>query len=156
MGKVTLMVFQKDCMGCHSCEVACKQEHGLDVGPRFIKVIERATSYIPIYCHHCAKPPCKDSCPVDAISRDEWGIVQVDEELCIGCKACVEACPFGAMQFDEEREVALMCDLCYERLKNDEEPACSLVCPTRCILWGDMKAISEKMEQRLLQEEQLK
>jgi formate dehydrogenase iron-sulfur subunit len=43
-----------------------------------------------------------------------------------------------------------MCDLCYERLKNDEEPACSLVCPTRCILWGDMKAISEKMEQRLL------
>ena len=151
MGKVSLMVFQKDCMGCHACEVACKQEHGLGVGPRFIKVIERAPSYyIPIYCHHCAKPPCKDSCPVDAISRNEWGIVRVDEELCIGCKACVEACPFGAMQFDEEQEVAMMCDLCYERLKNDEEPACSMVCPTRCILWGDMKAISEKMEQRLL------
>ena len=90
---------------------------------------------------------------MEAISRNEWGIVRVDEELCIGCKACVEACPFGAMQFDGEKEVALMCDLCYERLQNNEEPACSLVCPTRCILWGDMKAISEKMERRLLQEE---
>jgi Fe-S-cluster-containing dehydrogenase component len=156
MGKVSLMVFQKDCTGCHACEVACKQEHGLGVGPRLIKVIERAPSYIPIYCHHCARPPCKDSCPVDAISRNEWGIVHVDEELCIGCKACVEACPFGAMQFDEEREVALMCDLCYDRLKNDEEPACSMACPTRCILWGDMKELSQEMERRLLQEEQLK
>jgi Fe-S-cluster-containing dehydrogenase component len=54
------------------------------------------------------------------------------------------------MQFDEERDVALMCDLCYERLKRGEAPACSTVCPTRCILWGDMKTISEGMEQRLL------
>jgi Fe-S-cluster-containing dehydrogenase component len=87
---------------------------------------------------------------VDAISRNERGIVLIDKDLCIGCKACIEACPFGAMQFDEEREVALMCDLCYERLKTNEEPACSMACPTRCILWGDMRAISEKMERRLL------
>jgi Fe-S-cluster-containing dehydrogenase component len=151
MGKLSLMVLQKDCMGCHACEVACKQEHGLGVGPRLIKVIERAPDYVPIYCHHCAKPPCKDSCPVDAISKDERGIVHVDAELCIGCKACIEACPFGAMQFDEQREVALMCDLCYERLNNNEEPACSMACPTRCILWGDMTAISQEMESRLLQ-----
>jgi Fe-S-cluster-containing dehydrogenase component len=156
MEKVSLMVFRKDCMGCHACEIACKQEHGLGVGPRFIKVIERAPSYIPIYCHHCARPPCRDACPVEAISRNEWGIVRVDKELCIGCQACVEACPFGAMQFDEEKEVAMMCDLCYERLQNNQEPACSLVCPTRCILWGDMKAISEKMERMLLEQGELK
>ena len=156
MGTVTLMVFQKDCMGCHACEVACKQEHGLGVGPRLIKVIERAPLYIPVYCHHCAKPPCGDSCPVDAISRNERGIVLVDKDQCIGCKACIEACPFGAMQFDEEREVALVCDLCYERLENDEEPACCMVCPTRCIVWGDMKAISQEIERGLLQEEGLK
>ena len=153
MGIVSLLVFQQDCMGCHACEVSCKQEHGLGVGPRLIKVIERSPSYIPIYCHHCAKPPCRDACPAEAISRNGMGIVRVDEELCIGCKACIEACPFGAMQFDEQREVALVCDLCSERLKNNEEPACSLACPTRCILWGDMKAIAREMERRLLQQD---
>ncbi|NVM25513.1 MAG: 4Fe-4S dicluster domain-containing protein [Desulfobacterales bacterium] len=152
MEKVSLIVFQKDCMGCHACEVACKQEHELDVGPRFIKVIERAPSYIPIYCHHCARPPCKDACPEDAIFRDETGIVHIKEDLCIGCKACIEACPFGAMQFDEEREVAVKCDLCYERLKMNEEPACSTACPTQCILWGNMNKVSEEIEERLLQQ----
>ena len=150
MGKVSLMILQKDCVGCHACEIACKQEHGLGVGPRLIKVIERSPAYIPIYCHHCAKPPCKDVCPADAISRNDRGIVSVDVELCIGCRACVEACPFGAMQFDEDKDVAMMCDLCYDRLQNGEEPACSTVCPTRCILWGDMKAIYDGMEQKLL------
>jgi Fe-S-cluster-containing dehydrogenase component len=153
MGKVSLIIFQEDCMGCHACEVACKQEHGLDEGARLIKVLERSPVFIPIYCHHCSKPPCRDSCPVEAIVRDERGIVRVDEELCIGCMACVEACPFGAMQFDEEREVALKCDLCYERLDNGEGPACSLACPTRCIVWGDTETIYRNMERRLLQQE---
>lgn len=56
-----------------------------------LKVIERVPYYIPIYCHHCVRQPCRDSCPIEAISRNEWGIVRVDEELCIGCKARVEA-----------------------------------------------------------------
>jgi Fe-S-cluster-containing dehydrogenase component len=77
--------------------------------------------------------------------------VHVDEGLCMGCKACIEACPFGAVQFDEQRRVALICDLCCERLKNSEEPACSMACPTRCILWGDIQAISQEMERRLWQ-----
>ena len=155
MRKVSMMVLQRECMGCHACEVACKQEHGLGVGPRVIKVIERAPIYLPIYCRHCARPPCGDSCPEGAITRNERGIVLVDNDLCIGCKACIEACPFGAMQFDEEREVAMLCDLCYERLQNNQEPACSLACPTQCILWGDMDAISQEIERRLLQDQGL-
>ena len=143
------MIIREDCIGCHACEVACKQEHGLGVGPRLIRVMEKAPDFIPLYCHHCAKPPCKEACPVDAIYRDEQGIVFIDNRLCIGCKACVEACPFGAMQFDEGREIAVKCDLCVEPNKNMEEPACSKACPAHCILWGDIREIQAYKEREM-------
>jgi len=115
MSKFALMIFRKDCMGCHACEVACKQEHGLGVGPRFIRVLENGPDFFPVYCHHCADAPCLRACPVNAISRNAEGIVLIDRELCIGCRECLPACPFGAMQFDEESEVAVKCDLCIDR-----------------------------------------
>ncbi len=111
------------------------------VGPRLVKVIEKAPDFIPIYCHHCEDAPCKNACAAEAISINTQGIVLIDEALCIGCKACIEACPFGAMQFDEGREIAVKCDLCIERLKGNDAPACVLVCPTNCILYGDMREI---------------
>jgi Fe-S-cluster-containing dehydrogenase component len=136
-------------MGCHACEVACKQEHGLGVGPRLVRVIEKAPDYIPVYCHQCANAPCKESCPVEAITRNDQGIVLIDIELCIGCKACVEACPFGAMQFDDDHDLAMKCDLCYERQLNGEAPACSTVCPTGCIFWGDAKSLSKRIDRQV-------
>ena len=153
IGKVSLMFFKKGCMGCHACEVACKQEHGLGVGPRLVRVIEKAPDYKPIYCHHCANATCKESCPTEAISRNEQGIVLIEEDLYIGCKKCMEACPFGAMRFDDDREVAVKCDLCVERLENNEQPACSKICPTGCIFWGDTKKFSQKIEKIVLQGE---
>jgi len=146
MKKISLVIFRKDCMGCHACEVACKQEHDLDVGPRLIRVIETPSEFIPVYCHHCTKAPCLESCPVDAIVRDGRGIVLIDNELCIGCRECLEACPFGAMQFDDQAEVAVKCDLCIERLKNNGQPACSKACATQCILWGDTKKLHKKVD----------
>ena len=150
MGKVSLIFYKNDCMGCHACEVACKQEHGIGVGPRLVRVYEKSPVFVPIFCHHCASSPCKESCPADAISRNKQGIVLIDEDLCIGCKECVPACPFGAMQFDEDKDVAVKCDLCRERLEEGKEPACSAVCSTRCIHWGDMTKIAGEMEQRLV------
>ena len=141
MEKIGLAVFKKDCCGCHSCEVACKQEHGLGVGPRLIQVIEKSPSFLPVYCHHCAKAPCRDSCPVQAIYRDDRGIVLIHAEICMGCKECVTACPFGAMQFDDTQGVAAKCDLCRERMGHGQAPACSLVCPTGCIVWGDTRGL---------------
>ncbi|MCX8111499.1 MAG: 4Fe-4S binding protein [Syntrophorhabdaceae bacterium] len=147
MSKRYLTIFKDDCCGCHSCEVACKQEHNLDVGPRLIRIIDKSPLFVPIYCHHCADAPCKRACPVDAIIRNSQGIVLINEDICIGCRECIMACPFGAMQFHGEKEVALKCDLCLERLTQGEIPACASVCPTGCILWGDIKTTLDKAAQ---------
>jgi Fe-S-cluster-containing dehydrogenase component len=146
MVKRYLTVRKKDCMGCHACEVACKQEHALGVGPRLIKIIENSPDFTPVYCHHCAKAPCVEACPVDAISRNKEGIVLVDADTCIGCRDCIEACPFGAMQFEEQEEVAVKCDLCFRRLAEKKQPACLSVCPTGCVGLGGEESIASVFE----------
>lgn len=146
MEKVSLVFTKKNCMGCHACEVACKQEHGLGVGPRLVRVIEKSSDFIPVYCHHCAKAPCKEACAVEAISRNEQGIVLIDNDLCIGCRECIDACPFGAMQFEDKLEIAIKCDLCIERLLDDKRPACMSVCPTGCIHFAEKKNIAAVFE----------
>jgi Fe-S-cluster-containing dehydrogenase component len=146
MEKVSMVFRKKNCMGCHACEVACKQEHGLGVGPRLVRVLEKSPDYIPIYCHHCAKAPCKEACPVEAISRNELGIVLIDKDLCIGCRECLEACPFGAMQFDDSQEIAVKCDLCVHRLTDNKRPACMAVCPTGCIYFDGKKSVAAVFE----------
>jgi NADPH-dependent glutamate synthase beta subunit-like oxidoreductase len=88
MGKVSLVFNENDCMGCHACEVACKQEHDLGVGPRVVKVIEKSPRFWPLFCHHCDDAPCAKACPVDAIIKDpETGVVLHDREKCTGCDA---------------------------------------------------------------------
>ena len=146
MEKIFLMIRKRDCMGCHACEVACKQEHGLGVGPRLVRVIEKSADFIPVFCHHCAKAPCKRACPVDAISRNEQGIVLIDSDLCIGCRDCIEACPFEAMQFEDNREIAVKCDLCIHRMAENKKPACMCVCPTGCIYLGGQKSVAAVFE----------
>ena len=154
-----LMVNTQDCIGCNTCEVACKQEHDLPVGPRWIRVhhddlreIEGKIQlrYIVIHCMHCSRPSCKDACPVDAITKRDDGVVLIDEELCIGCKDCIEACPLGVMQFDEEKNIAQKCDLCVQRLDRGVLPACVAACPGHCIYYGDIAEVTEKVgKQRL-------
>ncbi len=88
MGRVSLMLNEYECMGCHACEVACKQEHGLGVGPRVIRVVEKAPYFKPLFCHHCEDAPCALACPESAITKDpKTGVVLVDSEKCNGCNA---------------------------------------------------------------------
>ena len=149
MDKVSLYIDKKNCMGCHACEAACKQEHGLTVGPRIIQVIEKAPQFIPVYCHQCGKAPCKQACPVDAIVYNDLGIVKVIPERCIGCRICVDACPFGAMAFDESTALAMNCDVCEHRLAEGKLPACASICETHCItVAGYKKSIATVFERR--------
>ena len=88
MGNVSLLFNEVECMGCHACEVACKQEHGLGVGPRVVRALERAPYFKSLFCHHCDHAPCALSCPEDAITIDpETKVVLVNEEKCNGCDA---------------------------------------------------------------------
>ena len=99
---------------------------------------------MPVVCNQCKDAKCISACPTDAIYKKN-GVVKIRHDDCVGCHACVEACPFGAMQFDDEGEIAVKCDMCVERLNNDERPACSQACGTQCIFWGDTKALSERV-----------
>jgi len=155
-----LMVDAKDCVGCNACEVACKQEHNLPVGPRWIMVFPDSLKeiegrlqlrYVVTHCMHCSQPLCRDVCPVGAITKREDGIVLIDEELCTGCRDCIEACPLGVMQFDEEKSLAEKCDLCVERIERGLQPACVAACPSHCIYFGDISYITEQLgKQELL------
>jgi NADPH-dependent glutamate synthase beta subunit-like oxidoreductase len=87
MSEISLRFSQVDCCGCHTCEVACKQEHGLPVGPRPVRVVERAPLFMQYFCHHCEDAPCALSCPEGAIKRDDLGVVLHDPEKCNGCNA---------------------------------------------------------------------
>ena len=161
MGKeLTLIVNTAECVGCSACEVACKQEHNLPVGPRLIRVYFNTprliedrwqARYTVTHCMHCSKPSCKDVCPTNAISKREDGIVLIKEDLCTGCKQCIEACPLGVMQFEEEKRVAQKCDLCIKNIDKGLSPACVNVCPSHCISFSNIDKITELVgKQRLL------
>lgn len=152
--ELTLAVNTIDCVGCYACEIACKQEHNLPVGPRLIRVYADGPRdidgrpqmrYKVAFCLHCKQPACRDACPNNAISINDDGIVVVATELCTGCQTCVAACPHGVMQFDEVRQLAVKCDMCLERLIQGEKPACVNVCPSRCIICGEKKEVARAM-----------
>ena len=148
--RYTLEIDSENCVGCNACEVACKQVHNLPVGPRLISIrpddcreIEgkQQLRFIATYCRHCTHPQCRDVCVTGAITITDNGIVLVNEGLCIGCGSCVEACPFNAMQFNGEKQSAMKCDLCQDRLAKGLQPACVSACPGRCIYFTDIDKV---------------
>ncbi len=142
MVKYSLLVDQDACIGCQICEVACKQENNLPVGPRWLRVIQigpeevdgkLVVSFSPIQCLHCVKPACIDVCPTNAITKRADGIVLIKPEWCIGCQNCEVACPFGVPQFNREKNIVEKCTLCVHRVEQGLESACARYCPARAI-----------------------
>ncbi|MEJ2312534.1 MAG: 4Fe-4S dicluster domain-containing protein [Gemmatimonadales bacterium] len=113
---------------------------GLDGFPRAQSEGEiQRTFFVPKLCNHCEDPPCVQVCPVGATFTTEDGAVLVDEEYCIGCRYCIQACPYGARWFHPEKHVAAKCTLCYHRLVEGLVPACVEVCPTGARVFGEVE-----------------
>jgi len=100
-------------------------------------------------CKHCTHAACLDVCPTGALFRTEYGTVVVQEDVCNGCGYCVPACPFGVIDQREDDGRVWKCTLCYDRIKEDQEPACAKACPTNSIQFGDLAELRGRAEARL-------
>ncbi len=100
-------------------------------------------------CKHCSDAACLEVCPTGSLFRTEFGTVVVQEDICNGCGYCVSACPFGVIERREEDGRAWKCTLCYDRLKDDQTPACAQACPTQSIQFGDLEELRERADARV-------
>jgi formate dehydrogenase iron-sulfur subunit len=100
-------------------------------------------------CKHCTHAACLEVCPTGALFRTEFGTVVVQEDVCNGCGYCIPACPFGVIDQREGDGRAWKCTLCYDRLKDDREPACAQACPTNSIQFGELEELRERAAGRV-------
>ena len=139
-----VFIFVKEnCLQCHACEVACKSWRNVELGIKWRRVENIWEGAYPnvkcmsvsLSCIHCAEPACVEACPEKAISkRSEDGIVVVDKENCIGCRSCLEACPFDVPQFGADGKMQ-KCDMCVNEMGYDNNaPPCIETCPTEALI----------------------
>ena len=140
------VIDNRTCIGCHACTVACKSEHDVPIGVNrtHVKYIETGTypdssrEFSVHRCNHCEDAPCTTICPTYALFTREDGIVDFDNDRCIGCKSCMQACPYDALYIDPNEGTAAKCNYCAHRVEHSYEPACVIVCPTESIVSGDL------------------
>jgi len=137
---------QGRCIGCHACSTACKSENAVPLGVHrtYVKAVEVGAfpavrrAFQVTRCNQCDAAPCTVACPTRAMYRRRDGIVDFDKASCIGCKACIAACPYDAIFINPDDHSAEKCNLCSHRLDAGLEPACVTVCPTGAIVVGDL------------------
>jgi Fe-S-cluster-containing dehydrogenase component/formate-dependent nitrite reductase membrane component NrfD len=146
MTRLGFVLESDSCIGCHACTVACKSEHDVPIGVNrtWLKYVETGSfpntgrSFTVMRCNHCDDAPCMKICPTSALHRTGNGVVDFDDEICIGCKACMNACPYDAIYINPDTNVANKCNFCNHRVEVGLEPACVVVCPTHAIVSGDL------------------
>jgi|TARA_B100000315_G_scaffold212211_1_gene209462 molybdopterin-containing oxidoreductase family iron-sulfur binding subunit len=176
-----MVIDLKRCIGCYGCQVACKSENGTRPGTTYARLLRMESgtfpnvrrTTLPLLCMHCADPPCVDVCPTGASEKREDGIVFIDTEICVGCRACMMACPYGARYYQDEKHVYFddaltpyeqaryadhidgvveKCDFCRHRLEQGQEPACVANCMTKARIFGDLDDPKSEVS-RLVREE---
>lgn len=144
--RLSFVIDHSRCIGCHACSLACKAEHDVPLGSyrTWVKYVEKGTFpdvrrfFSVLRCNHCDDAPCITICPVTALFRRENGIVDFDRDVCIGCKACMQACPYDALYIHPDHGTAEKCNFCAHRVEKEMEPPCATVCPTESIVVGDI------------------
>jgi len=173
-----LLIDVAKCADCDACVSACHEENGVrgsgrpEIDAHWIRTVELRdqrtglVQTLPLMCQHCAHPPCVDVCPTGASFKRADGIVLVDKHICIGCRYCIMACPFGARSFIHEavsgqkpdvprgKGTVESCTLCVHRVDRDEAPACVEACGRdggKAMLFGDLEDASGALRRALAQ-----
>jgi Fe-S-cluster-containing dehydrogenase component len=159
MSSYTLKHDDIHCIGCRACEVHCKTNKGLlDAGPSPCKIIAVGpqknadiplTRFVFMPCFHCEDAGCVRVCPTGAMRRrSSDGIVYIESALCIGCKSCIAACPWGTPQWNSATGKVVKCDYCKDRIDVGLKPACVTKCVTGCLSFGEANALPDPRRER--------
>ncbi len=152
MGKLGFYIDMTACIGCKTCQMACKDKNDLEIGIIFRRVKTFETGKYPnpgVYhysgsCNHCTEAKCVKGCPTGAMHYGEDKTVQHDPELCIGCKYCTWNCPYSVPQYRESKNIVGKCDMCMDLRKAGENPACVDACVMRCLKIGDLDELEKE------------
>jgi Fe-S-cluster-containing dehydrogenase component len=162
------------CIGCKTCVGACQDANGLardptGLGPMYNAPIDlnqhaktviklykddHATAFVKAQCMHCVDPACATACMLGALKKREFGIVTYESDLCVGCRYCEVACPFGVPKFEWAKTAPkiVKCELCKDRLKDGLEPACTTVCPRHAVIFGKRADLLREAKRRIAAE----
>ena len=154
--KGTIVVNVGRCQGCKTCELACAVEHSQtqklaeaihETPPPASRVsVEQGAGFaVPLQCRQCEDAPCVAVCPTHALHRtDQESPVIIDQDLCVGCHACVLACPFGVIRMDRSSRAIIKCDQCFHRIEKGELPACVAACPVKALEFKSLDDVSRE------------
>jgi Fe-S-cluster-containing dehydrogenase component len=153
MPRYGLVIDTTRCIGCHSCRVACQNQQGLPSDRSFNWIKEKDSGkfpafekeFVPLQCNQCENPPCLRVCPTGAIYASPEGAILVHENRCVGCKYCMEACPYKVRMIDDHKGISVKCWFCIDLVRAGGEPACVSTCPTQVRIFGDLDDPASKV-----------